>query len=295
MTHNNCPVCKQETTQTHLTCKDYTVSGKDFGLLSCLNCGFLWTDNAPAPDEMGPYYQSEDYIAHTDTRSGLINQLFHITRDFLLRRKNRLIERKIETSGRNILDIGCGTGYFMNFMKQNGWTVEGIEPSAEARVLAKSRFDLKIHPPEDLQSMPDGIFDVITLWHVLEHIHDFLGTLFQLHRLLTEKGLLVIALPNWKSWDAQHYGAEWAAYDVPRHLWHFSPESFSRLIEDHPFQILEMKPMPMDAFYVSMLSEKHKRTPVAPFAGLIYGLFSNVFSLGRPEKSSSVIYLLKKK
>jgi SAM-dependent methyltransferase len=294
MTPNPCPICGSASPVFHLACRDATVSQETFDLMRCPACDFVWTKNPPSPDEIGRYYQSEDYIAHTDTRKGVINRLFHLGRSWMLGRKRCLIEKHLVGSGKNLLDIGCGTGYFLAHMRENGWQVSGVEPGEGARAFAQSEFGLNILPSEALDHFPSGQFDVITLWHVLEHIHDLEGTVKQCRRLLREDGLFVIALPNWKSWDARHYGSLWAAWDVPRHLWHFSPAAFRKGMERHRLSIFATRRMLLDAFYISMLSEQNQGHSLAPVRGLISGLVSNWVATWKKDRCSSLIYLIRK-
>lgn len=296
MKHIICPVCSSDKYKSFLSCLDYLVSKETYDLLRCTNCDFVWTDNAPDAANIGSYYVSEEYIAHTDTQSGLINRLFHTARRYMLSRKRLLIHKNTQEQSKTLLDIGCGTGYFLNYMRANGWNVNGLEPSQSAREFARKQFALSIQPSENIETLADSSFDVITLWHVLEHVHDLKGTVNHLHRLLKQNGLLVVALPNRDSWDSRFYKQSWAAYDVPRHLWHFNPASFAQLIELSDFELIGKKPMPLDAYYVSMLSEKQKEkvSPIAPIKGMISGFWSNIMAGVRADKSSSIIYLLRK-
>ncbi len=290
----NCPVCRSDAPSLLLTCRDTTVSQEIFDLLRCPSCDFVWTHNPPAQDQINRYYQSENYIAHTDTRAGFVNRLFHLGRSWMLGRKQRLIEKCHPGAGKEILDIGCGTGYFLAHMRDSGWQVAGVEPGESVRAFAKSEFGLDILPSEAMDNLNAGQFDVITLWHVLEHIHNLEGTVAQCRKLLRDDGLLVIALPNWKSWDATHYGAHWAAWDVPRHLWHFSPAAFGKLMERHGLSIITTKRMILDAFYISMLSEQNQSRFLAPVRGFISGLISNWVALWNKHRCSSLIYIIRK-
>ncbi|HDQ44403.1 MAG TPA: class I SAM-dependent methyltransferase [bacterium] len=292
---DDCPICGNASPVFHLACRDTTVSQRTFDLVRCTACDFVWTQNPPSPDEIGRYYQSEDYIAHTDTREGWVNRLFHVGRNWMLGRKRRLIRKFHPGDGRKLLDIGCGTGYFLAHMRDKGWQVAGVEPGDGARAFARSVFGLDILPSEALDHFPSGQFDVITLWHALEHIHDLNGAAARCRNLLREDGLLVIALPNRNSWDANHYGSPWAAWDVPRHLWHFSPETFRIWAKKNGLSLFATKRMMLDAFYISMLSERTRSRLLAPALGLISGLISNGVALWNKDRCSSLIYLLRKK
>jgi 2-polyprenyl-3-methyl-5-hydroxy-6-metoxy-1,4-benzoquinol methylase len=289
-----CPVCGNNQFKNVHVCKDYTVSGQSFVIVRCTQCHTAITQDAPSQAEIGPFYQSEDYISHSDSKAGLFNQLYHAARNLMLRRKRKLVERVTGRKMGNLLDIGSGTGYFMAAMKKAGWQTTGIEADGGARQYAQQKFQLDVQPPEALASLPSEAFQAITLWHVLEHIHDLDGYLAQISRVLHPKGALLIAVPNYQSSDAQHYGAHWAGWDVPRHLWHFSPKSMETLLARHEFSLLDKRIMPFDPFYVSLLSEKYRQNSLAPLAGAWQGLLSLVSGLANVDRSSSVIYVFLK-
>ncbi|MCK4579116.1 MAG: class I SAM-dependent methyltransferase, partial [Candidatus Marinimicrobia bacterium] len=190
-----------------------------------------------------------------------------------------------------LLDIGCGTGYFAGLMQRAGWTVEGVEANHGARQLAIERYGLKVYTPDDFSDLADEKYDVITLWHVLEHVHDLDGYLLKIRSLLDNNSKLILALPNYTSYDARAYGALWAAYDAPRHLYNFTPGAVDKLVRRHNFSISSMAPMPLDAYYVSLESEKHRDNGGSLVRGAVLGFRSNLAAAGKPEKSSSVIYV----
>ena len=292
--HTKCLICGGEHLDPTLTCTDHLVSGQNFSLVQCEDCGFVLTQDAPDAASIGEFYKSEDYVAHSDTKQGMVNRLFHSIRDFMLSRKRRMIERSLgKTSGR-LLDYGCGTGYFLNHMKTHGWTVEGIEPGKEAAAVARETFGLTVHQPEQLPGFEDETFDVITLWHVLEHVHDPKEALAQYRRILKPDGRLVIALPNFTSFDAKVYKAHWAAYDVPRHLWHFSPDTFEQFAGSSGFSLESIRCLPFDSFYVSMLSESNQHHKLAFLWGGIIGKLSWIRSWFGVKSCSSVVYFLLK-
>lgn len=194
---------------------------------------------------------------------------------------------------KRLLDIGSGTGYFLNHMKTNQWKVQGVEVSPEARQIAKDKFDINSMMPEDLLQH-QGTYDVISLWHVLEHIHKLNQNLKKIHSLLDYQGSLVIAVPNHQSLDAKHYKEYWAAYDIPIHLWHFSPSSMETLLRKHNFKLIKKRPLPFDAFYVSLLSEKYKKSSLAPIKAVSIGGLSYLKSLVNVNHCSSVMYIFKK-
>lgn len=290
-----CPLCGDEQLEPVLTCVDSYASGEMFKLCRCARCGFLMTQDAPAEEEIARYYEAPDYISHTDTRKGVMNRVYHWARSYMLRRKAQLVERESHATKERLLDIGTGTGYFAAEMARRGWQVDAVEKSAQARKFAKEHFGLKVLPDHSLDSLPEGAYRVVTLWHVMEHLYDLEATWKRIHQLLEERGVLIVAVPNCTSWDARKYGAYWAAYDVPRHLWHFTPNTIQQMGEKQGFILAERFPMPLDAFYVSMLSEKHMHHKAAFLRGLLAGIPAWWASLVRKERSSSMIYVFRKK
>lgn len=290
---NPCPICSAQP-EPFITCIDYTVSGEPFAIEKCGSCGFLRTASPPAPSQIGRYYKAESYISHSDTRKGLISKLYHAVRVVMLNRKRAMVSALAGRKSGSLLDIGCGTGSFLHHMQQHGWEVTGLEPDADARKVAHNKHRLELSHPEQLFSLPHNHFTVITLWHVLEHVHTLHEYMAQISKMMAPDGLLVLALPNPESYDAKRWGNEWAAWDVPRHLWHFSPESVNRLAQQHGFRVVAQKPMPFDAFYVSMLSSRYAKRPFPILDGVICGLKGWVKSWSRCTASSSVIYFIKR-
>jgi ubiquinone/menaquinone biosynthesis C-methylase UbiE len=289
-----CPVCKGTAFTDFLKCRDHFVSGQDFLLKECSGCGLKITYQAPSEESIGPYYQSENYISHSNTSRGLVNRLYHFARNYMLGQKLKVVRK---SSGKNVgrlLDVGAGTGYFAAFMQKKGWSVEGIEKSREARNFAFSEFGLKMKPAEELCQIEDNSYDVVTLWHVLEHIQDPGKNIRAIRRILNSDGTLFIALPNHESYDAQHYKKFWAAYDVPRHLWHFAPQQVNRIFERNGFRMVHKYRMPLDAIYISILSEKYKKSSLGLMRGLLHGKISWIVSMFDKNRCSSVIYVFKK-
>lgn len=291
----SCPVCGNSNLLPFVVCVDNLVSKDKFQLLRCDKCNFGVTQDFPSEDEIGKYYEAAEYVSHSDTHKGIINRLYHIVRKVSLKSKTKLV---IKSSGKSIgslLDIGAGTGYFLNAVKSTGWSVKGIEKSESTRLQAKAKFGLDCLPSDSLFDLDEKSFDVITMWHVLEHVEKLDDTVTTLHKILKPDGVALIALPNKESFDARHYKGDWAAYDVPRHLWHFSIPDFTRLADKHGFVVTQVKPMYFDGFYISMLSEQNKGTALGALIGLIKGGFFFIGNLFNKKKSSSVIYILKKK
>jgi SAM-dependent methyltransferase len=287
-----CPVCGSSHFEHFLTCKDYTVSGEKFNIVSCKACNFKFTNPRPEDSKLGAYYKSEDYISHSDTRKGIVSKLYHAVRNYTLKGKLKLISRHVSRG--TILDYGCGTGMFLKVCKDNGWNVFGMEPDEGARVIgAKQGLSVDADKQSLQPKIGDKQLDVISLWHVLEHVTDLDSTLFFFNAKLKDDGRLIIAVPNYTSYDAKHYGEFWAAYDVPRHLYHFEPNTISKLLSRFGFQLEECLPMKFDSYYVSMLSEKYKTGSISYFKAFISGFKSNRRA-SSPKEYSSVIYVFKK-
>ena len=255
---------------------------------------FCFTQNSPVAESIGKYYQSNNYISHSDTKKGIINQLYHSVRNITLTQKRKLLQKATGLQQGNLLDIGAGTGAFASTMKSAGWHITALEPDETARSNAKKNYGLDLRLPEELFTQASESFDAITLWHVLEHVHELHRYLQTFQQVLKSNGRLIIAVPNYTSFDADYYKAFWAAYDVPRHLYHFSPHSMQLLMQQFGFKVIEMKPMPFDSFYVSILSEKYKSGHNNYASAFFTGMKSNLRASGKPDKSSSVIYIIQK-
>ncbi|WP_300729739.1 class I SAM-dependent methyltransferase [uncultured Bacteroides sp.] len=290
-----CPLCGKSHFEKVLTCTDHYATGESFDIFRCSDCGFMFTQNVPDEHVIGRYYESPDYISHTNTHKGMMNKIYHWVRRYMLTRKARIIKRGCGLSRGQLLDIGTGTGYFSHFMAERGWRVSAIEKSPQARAFAKEHFGLDVQPPEALSGYEAGSFDVITLWHVMEHLQNLNETWEQLAKLLKDRGALIVAVPNPSSFDARYYKQMWGAYDVPRHLWHFTPSVMQQFGAKHGFKLTELRPMPFDAFYVSMLSEKYRGSKFAFLKGMLTGTRAWFASLIKKERSSSMIYVFRKK
>ena len=288
----NCFVCGSIQHSKILECIDDTVSKEKFTIVKCGKCGFNFTNPRPIENELYKYYESNDYVSHSDTNKGLINSLYHTVRKYTLKRKVKLINT-LSKKG-SILDIGSGTGHFLKACNENGWRTTGIEPSESTRKTAIKNLNLDIREENQIELLEHKTFDVITMWHVLEHVPKLNERIEEINNLLKEEGTLIIAVPNRMSYDARIYKENWAGYDVPRHLYHFSPEDIKNLFEKHGFEVVKIKPMIFDAFYVSMLSEKIKTGRPNFLKGVINGLISNMLSINKANTSSSQIYILKR-
>jgi 2-polyprenyl-3-methyl-5-hydroxy-6-metoxy-1,4-benzoquinol methylase len=292
--YTHCPICASDAIAPQLTAKDYTVSQKKFAVWHCKNCTARFTQDVPEQNAVGAYYQSDNYISHSDTKKGIVNNLYHMVRRKTLQSKLNLIKNEVGMSKGEILDIGCGTGAFLNTMKTAGWGITGLEPDDAARAKAKELYQLNPQSPEKLFELQPATYHAITMWHVLEHVHELHAYIKQLQHLLTPKGKIFIAVPNYTSKDAAIYQEYWAAYDVPRHLYHFSPQSMEQLLTPYNLKLTTIKPMWYDSFYVSMLSEKYKNGKGNLLKAFWNGLVSNIKTMGDKSKCSSLIYIIAK-
>ncbi len=274
-------------TKPFLTCNDYSVSKETFELVYNETYDLVITNNIPK--NLDRYYESESYISHTDGKKGLFEKMYQLVKWYTLQKKLKLINN-LKTAEKSILDIGAGTGDFLKICQQNNWDTFGVEPSEKARELAQKK---NIDLCKNIEIIKNKKFDVITLWHVLEHIPNLDEYITQLKKLLKPKGVLLIAVPNFKSYDASYYKNFWAAYDVPRHIWHFSKKAIEKIFMQHQMRIFKILPMKFDSFYVALLSEKYKKGKMNPFRAIYIGFLSNM-KAKRKKEYSSQIFLLKK-
>ena len=271
----------------YITTKDHFKSGETFNLVLDATRDYLITSPQPSLESLESYYESEDYISHSDRQKGLVPFLYNSVKKWALKNKIQLVTRLSKNKG-SLLDIGAGTGAFCEIAKAKGWDVSGVEPNEKARAFAKQK---NIDLLESINDFKEQQFDVITLWHVLEHLPDLEQTILKIEALLKPNGILIIAVPNYKSFDATHYKEFWAAYDVPRHLWHFSQKSM-QLLFSKKLSLTKTKPMIFDSFYVSLLSEKYKTGNTFSIKALFVGFWSNVKAI-RSKEYSSLIYCFK--
>lgn len=290
-----CPVCAVVNTleKKVSTVRDHSLSGESFSISRCTECSVLLTDPRPKEVEIGAYYDFPKYVSHRDDAPGLINWLYQQARRYTTSQKLRLIEKVRKKSGADstLLDYGCGTGFFLQAAIERGWQAVGIEVSETARQTAADRVKKRVF--EQLNELADGAtFGVITLWHVLEHIHELNATLGEIIARLAPSGTLIIAVPNPASSDAGQYQEWWAAFDVPRHLYHFPPQAIHRLMQRHGMEVVEQIGQPLDALYIGLLSEKYRRG--SALKGIINGVRSDV-SAWKTGNYSSIIYVIKRK
>lgn len=289
-----CPICEGKTFTPFLNCKDYTVSRETFQIIKCRQCQFGVT--SPTPDNIGDYYLSDSYISHSKKATTLIDKIYLLARSFTLKWKLKLISNYIPKSADlTLLDYGCGTGEFLKKCSSKGWNICGIEPSAKARKQSSEITQTTI--AASLEDMSINNFNIITLWHVLEHIADLNKTIEKLKDKLSNSGTMFIAVPNHRSWDAKHYSEFWAGYDLPRHLWHFSQSNMEALLQKNSLKLICKIPMKLDAYYVSLLSEKYKHHGASTITGLLNAILNGLKSNLRARKNneySSLIYIVRK-
>ncbi len=289
----NCPLCNQSDFSIFIEGEDYFLSKEPFIIQECTNCGFRFTNPRPSGSAMSTYYKSDDYISHDSKKGGLIPALYTLARQFTLRTKYRIVRRF--SRGKTILDIGCGTGEFLNFCQQRGMSCQGVEPTEKARTFATETYSIPVYSDFLGKKEQPGYYDCITLWHVLEHIHRLDETMAKIRKELKRDGVLILALPNSNSFDAQKYGKYWAAYDLPRHIFHFTKESVELLAEKYEMTCQKIIPQKLDAFYISLLSEKYRSGSPNWLQALTTGFVSNLRAGKREFGHSSQIYLLKNK
>ena len=287
-----CPICGSSKINVYLKSKDHSISGESFTIAVCQDCSFKFTQEIPSEDEMGAYYQSDRYISHTETKKGTIARIYHKVRNITLKQKVNLVVKYTSKIVGHHLDIGAGTGAFVHAMEKSGWNSIGVEPDASARKRANELYLASIYPMNELENFSDASYTALTMWHVLEHVHNLHDMIQKAHKLLDIDGKLFIAVPNHQSFDARFYGSYWAAYDLPRHLYHFSPATMKLLLEKHGLTIISIKPMWFDSFYVSMLSEQYRNGNM--LRAFFVAAISNLLALFNKHKCSSLIYVVQK-
>lgn len=290
---NSCLVCGHTTLNKELTCKDFVASGESFDLYRCAHCTFLFTNPRPDFNQIGPYYQSDRYVSHAGDKKdfSFMYKVYDWVRDYSIKQKISHI-KTYKPSGK-LMDLGCGLGYFLHGVVNDGaFQALGVDVSQEAVEYVKNKFGHHVQNESDLDNLEPESFDVITQWHVLEHVHLLNERMEQLKKLLKKDGYLFIAVPNSNSWDAKHYKEFWDGYDVPRHLYHFNQKSFTELMQRHGFKVVETRSMPFDAPYISMRSEVHQGNKFEFIRGAISGLRSTI-SAQRNNDHSSLLFVVK--
>lgn len=290
--NNKCPWCESEKAQINLWLKDEFLTKEDFHICECLNCGLLYTMPRPDKEKIGAYYKSEAYYSHQENKKGFIPKVYERVKSINLKHKYRLATSGMQSG--KLLDIGCGVGDFLHTAEMHGWECIGVEPSEDAKAIAQKRMKGMIITSEELESFSDGAFDVITMWHVLEHVDDLKWQVAQLQRLVKPSGRVVIAVPNYKSYDGQYYEEHWAAYDVPRHLNHFNQITLSKIFKTSGLELFKMDKLKWDAYYISYLSEQYRHHSLPLVRGLYRGFISNC-KARRSGEWSSLIYVFERK
>jgi len=283
----NCPVCGSPNSTLKFKAKDYTVSNEQFHIVNCDACSLIYTNPRPAANEAGPYYHASAYISHSDTNEGIVNKLYHAVRKFTLQSKLNWIEPD-KKANKEILDIGCGNGHFLAAAKEKGWNINGLELDPETAARAAKLTGLTI-APSLVEIAPEKQFQVITLWHVLEHVYELDDYFNFFKSRLNKDGKLLLALPNAASFDASYFEEYWAAYDVPRHIYHFTPATITALAGKYGFKLKKSRGLIFDSFYISLLSNEYKTGNKRLIKSFFIGLISNLRAMvGKPNYSSNL-------
>lgn len=289
---NECPICGASSFRVVRQAPYFRGDGEKFGIVECEGCGFWMTSPRPGDEDLASYYPEEGYISHSNQQRSLTDKMYHSVRQIALKRKVGLINNLVPERG-NLLDFGAGTGHFLAEAQKQKWHVAGVEPSPEARKQARSNFNIDVEAPEEWE-WHDEEFNVISLWHVLEHLPQLNEHMAHFHRALIAGGFLIVAVPNHDSVDARHYQEHWAALDVPLHLWHFKKQNLQDLAQKHQFSLQRIQNMPFDSFYVSLLSERIRTGRQRLLTAFWQGLKSNL--KGYSDKNmSSLIYIMQKR
>lgn len=290
----SCPLCGSGERPLHfLSCSDHLLGTGIYDMVKCPACHHVYTNPRPFEKDLPNYYKSDEYISHTEKTKRLREKVYFWVQSYMLWRKHRLI-KKLQLPGNKLIDIGCGTGAFLKKMKDSGFQVVGVEPQAEAREKARAKGLQVFENQEVIQKNADKEWHLVTLWHVLEHQPDCVKSFEQFFQLLAPGGWLIIAVPQYKSFDASFYGPYWAAYDLPRHLHHFSAQTLVMAAQTKGFRNMKILGMPFDAFYVAMLSEKYKKSYLGGIRALLIGLWSNLLAILKLRPWSSQIFLFQK-
>ena len=290
----NCPACGSNKYEKVLAASDYLVSGESFEIMECNDCSLRFTSPIPDSNEVVNYYESDKYISHTKRVTSIFDIVYKIVRKFTLRSKWKIVKRISQKQSGTLLDIGCGAGNFLRIMKQSGWNIKGVEVNEEVRKLAEVNTNsIILNQTEFFNSTHK--YDVITLWHSLEHLHELEQYLNTISLSLNANGVIVIAVPNYKSFDAEYFKQNWAAYDVPRHLYHFSFDAMVILMRKYKFKLIQSAQLPFDSFYVSLLSETSVRLRRNVVKAMLVGWKSYWQGRRDSKKGSSILFILKAK
>ncbi len=284
-----CPICHSENYSDWRSAIDHNVSGDTFKIVECNECSFRYTNPIPSENTIGEYYKSDNYVSHSSTKKGVINKIYHIIRKHAIKQKEGYAKQY--SDGKSILDIGCGTGDFLGYCKSNNWDVLGLEPDEDARILALKNNNVSSKDISELKNLKENSRDVITMWHVLEHVYNLNEDIEEYKRILKPGGHIIVAVPNCSSHDAEYYKHHWAALDLPIHLYHFRPNDIKSLFTKHGMELIKIIPMKFDSYYISMISEKYKGGNI--ISGFWRGFISNLKAKNKKNTFSSQIYIIK--
>ncbi len=287
-TLNNCPACSQSQFEPFLVCKDFLINKKDFQIAQCSHCNFKFTNPRPTLNEISKHYESVNYISHSKSVS-LIGLIYEFAKQIAIKNKIKLVKKYVSCG--TIIDFGCGVGDFLKQCKNKGWKTIGVEPNDNARRFG-NQSQLNVFDDFNKVNTPENSVNAITLWHALEHVHQLDEVLNWFKKVLNKNGALLIAVPNYKSYDAAYFKQYWAAYDLPRHLYHFDISTIKLLLNKYGFTLEKTIPMKFDSFYVSLLSNKYKFNKSKFLNSFLVGLKSNI-KAKRTTNYSSVIYVFK--
>lgn len=293
-TIGRCPLCGGRELYEFAYCTDYEISGENYSLLRCKDCGMVTTANAPMESETHRYERLQHKLSLAESPKGVVNTLYYIVREIMLNRKWRMVKQLSYQKRGTLLNYGAKTGFFSDYMVRKNWAVTSVEKFHQERQFALELFHHRMIDTPDMRHLKDSSFDVVTLWHVLEHNNHPDELLNSFHKILKPNGILMVAMPNVNSLDAQYYGSSWAAYNVPRHLWHFNPNTISMLAKSCGFVLMDKRGLPFDAFYISILSERRRGKRCALLKGAFKGLRFWVNSIDRTDNSSSIVYTFRK-
>jgi 2-polyprenyl-3-methyl-5-hydroxy-6-metoxy-1,4-benzoquinol methylase len=288
-TLKSCPACGEKKMTRVLQAKDYTVSKNTFDIVRCASCNLLFTNPRPEAEQAGYFYKSENYISHSNTQKGLVNKLYHAVRNITLKQKTHLIQG-CQQGSKNLLDVGCGNGHFLHACQQNGWNTYGMELDPDTAARAAALTQQSIYP--NLEAIPNDItFELISLWHVLEHVYELDAYFKFFKNRVAPNGKLLLALPNSNSYDAAYFKEFWAAYDVPRHIYHFNPETIQSVAKKHGFKLKTQRGQIFDSFYIALLSHEYKTGKKKLLSSFLIGLLSNALAFFKTGNYSSNIYI----